>query len=109
MLSDLCRSQGIGVREVSPGEYALPIGALAGIPISDKSAGTAIGRFEDEMLVMCHMLSDQLDAFLRAMRGCGMPPIALKAVLTPTNVTWNSLTLHDELSREHDAMQRRGR
>ena len=83
--------------------------ALAGIAISGKSSGAAIGCFDDEMLVMCHMLSDQLDAFLRAMRECGMPPIALKAVLTPTNVTWNSLTLHDELSREHDAMQRRVR
>ena len=34
-----------------------------------------------------------------------MPPIALKAILTPTNSAWNSLTLHGELSSEHAALE----
>ena len=53
------------------------------------------------------MLSSELDAFLQAMREAGMPPIGLKAVLTPVNVLWNSTDLHSELAREHASMQRR--
>ena len=49
---------------------------------------------------MCHILSDELDALLKAMREGGVR-IGLKAVLTPFNVAWNSSDLHYELAREH--------
>lgn len=105
-LAALCQRQGIRLRRVGRDEYALPIGALAGIPVANgKRAGSP--TFDDEMLVMCHMLSGQLDAFLQGMRDIGLPRIALKAVLTPSNVTWSSSQLRDELSREHAAMARR--
>lgn len=103
-LEAVCREQGILLRAVKPFEYAAPIGALAGIPVAKGSAGLPTATFTDDMLVMCHMLSDQLDAFLQGMRAGGVPRIPLKAVLTPTNVTWDSLRLHDELAREHAAM-----
>ena len=108
-ISSICRDLGIRVCAVSPGEYALPIGALAGIPMARAATPDAMsGRpFDDEMLVMCHMLSGELDAFLQAMRGQGLPRIALKAVLTPVNVLWSSTDLHDELAREHSEIQRR--
>jgi hypothetical protein len=100
---------GIRVREVGRDEYALPIGALAGIPVARPSSAEAPASppFDDEMLVMCHMMTNELDAFLRAMREAGMPRIDLKAVLTPINVLWNSIDLHSELAREHASMQRR--
>ena len=103
----LCRRQGIRLRPVRQDEYALPIGALAGIPVAGSGKGEAAPAFDDEMLVMCHMLSDRLDAFLQGMRDLGIPRIALKAVLTPSNVAWNSVQLRDELAREHAAMSRR--
>ena len=108
-LEAICRAQGILVRAVEPKEYGLPIGALAGIPVARPSnAGAAVApTFDDEMLVMCHMMSNELDAFLQAMREAGMPRIGLKAVLTPVNVLWNSTDLHSELAREHASMQRR--
>ena len=31
----------------------------------------------------------------------GLPGIALKAVLTPSNAEWDSVKLHDELMKEH--------
>ena len=108
-LDKVCRDLGIRVRGVQRDEYALPIGALAGIPVtrpSSAQAATAL-PFDDEMLVICHMLSSELDAFLQAQREAGMPPIGLKAVLTPVNVLWNSTDLHSELAREHASMQRR--
>ena len=108
-LGRICRDLGIRVREVDRDEYALPIGTLAGIPVARPSNDKAAASppFGDEMLVMCHMMSNELDAFLRAMREAGMPRIDLKAVLTPMNVLWNSTDLHSELSREHASMQRR--
>ena len=103
----LCQRQRIRCREVAPGEYALPIGALAGIPVTRPAANAPGDGFGDAMLVMCHMLSDQLNAFLQGMRDDGLPRIPLKAVLTPANVAWDSVQLHDELAREHEAVRRR--
>ena len=101
----LCRRQGIRFREVAPAEYALPIGALAGIPVAAGGMPSA-DAFDEPMLVMCHMLSDQLDAFLAALREAGLR-VPLKAVLTPSNVAWNSAALYAELSREHAEMSKR--
>ena len=108
-LEKICRILGIRVREVARDEYGLPIGALAGIPVARPAGSDAavISPFDGEMLVMCHMMSNELDAFLQAMRRVGLPRIELKAVLTPVNVLWNSADLHSELAREHAAMQRR--
>ena len=103
-LGAVCARQGIELRAVKPFEYMRPIGALAGIPVAESPAFAPGGAFSDEMLVMCHMLSYQLDAFLAGMREAGLPRVALKAVLTPANVTWSSLKLRDELAREHQAL-----
>ena len=104
-LQALCRRMNLRSRAVRPEEYALPVGALAGIPV----AGTATGMpaaFSGPMLVFCGLLAPQLDAFLQGLREPGMPRAALKAVLTPVNVTWDSARLHDELAREHEAMRK---
>ena len=44
----------------------------------------APGAFADEMLVMAHLSSLQASQFLQSLRRLGVPPIALKAMLTPT-------------------------
>jgi len=110
-LGRVCRMLGINTREVRREEYALPIGALAGIPVRRAGAAEAppAETFDDEMLVICHMMSNELDGLLQAMRKEGLSPIPLKAVLTPVNVTWDSTDLHRELAREHSEMQRRNR
>lgn len=107
-LDRICRNLGIRVRSVTPGEYALPIGALAGIPVRGTAdpVATPTKPFDDEMLVMCHMMSNRLNAFLKAMREEGIPRIDLKAVLTPVNVAWDSTDLHGELTREHGELTR---
>ena len=93
----------IRVRPVSPSEYGETLAALCGM---EPPAGLpAPGAFEDEMLVMAHLSSLQASQFLQALRRLGVPPIALKAMLTPTNSAWNSLTLHGELSSEHAALE----
>ena len=107
-LREICRAQDIRMTPVSPDDWSKPVGALAGIPVARPRPAQPTAGFDDEMLVMCHMLSDQLDAFLGAMRASGLR-VPLKAVLTPTNVAWDSAALHDELAREHAAMGRRSR
>lgn len=106
MLRALCQSMGIRCRSVARDEYALPVGALAGIPaVAPRNAPSA--PFDDPMLVMCHLSKPQLDAFLQGMRDAGVPRVALKAVLTPVNVAWSSRALRDELAREHEALRRK--
>lgn len=105
-LAALCERQGIRYRPVTALEYGVPIGALAGIPVGKQGESAPAEGFAEPMLVMCHMLAPQLDAFLSALRGSGLPPIPLKAVLTPFNVAWPARQLRDELAREHEAMQR---
>ena len=104
-LKRLCDGLNIRCRAVAPSEYALPVGALAGIPVSKAPAAPSGQGFDDAMLVICFMLSDQLDALLAAMRQAGVR-VPLKAVLTPTNVAWSSARLRDELAREHEQMNR---
>ena len=106
-LTLLCERQGIRVRRVQAWEYGQPIGALAGIPVGGSASPLARDGFSDRMLVMCHMLSPQLDAFLRGMREGGIPRVDLKAVLTPINITWTSRRLRDELAREHEQMNKK--
>ena len=105
-LKDACAKCGATARIVKPEEYAMPIGALAGIPVRGASQGGAADGFSDPMLVMCGMLSDQLDAFLAALRVAGLR-VPLKAVLTPSNVSWSLAALHEELAREHEEIARR--
>lgn len=105
-LKRVCDGLRIRCRAVLPWEYALPVGALAGIPVAKVPAASPAPGFGDAMLVICFMLSDQLDGLLAEMRRAGIS-VPLKAVLTPTNVAWSSAQLHDELVREHEQMTRK--
>ena len=65
------------------------------------------GSFDDPMLVFAGFTGQKLDQFLNAMRKQKIPRINLKAMLTEHNVQWDSVTLHDELAKEHEAMKRK--
>ncbi|MFR8977298.1 MAG: DUF3783 domain-containing protein [Christensenellales bacterium] len=60
--------------------------------------------FEDEMLVMANFPAEMMNAFLGLFRRMGIAPVALKAMLTPTNAAWDSEKLHAEIAGEHQAM-----
>ena len=123
----------IRVRNVAKEEYALPLSVLLGAesvqtaPMrdpaidaqsdqrSEQTHGAQASRnvaedqsgaqaFSDEMLVMAFFPQGMMNVFLQARHRAGVAPIALKAVLTPTNAAWSSTQLHDELAREHAAM-----
>ena len=81
----MCLPLGLRARLVQPEEYGLPLGELA------------------DGAVPC--TGPLLDRFLQGFRRNKIPPVALKAVLTPTNRSWDSAALHSELLREREAIQ----
>ena len=64
-------------------------------------------NFSDEMIVLKDFSSAQMDGFLAFFRENQLPPVALKAMLTPVTQHWSSIQLHDELSREHTLMHKK--
>ena len=99
----------IRVRPVEKAEYAQTIAALCGAEDAREAAYTGAG-FEDEMLVMANFPAGMMNTFLGLFRRMGIAPVALKAMLTPTNAAWDSekaargahgrASRHDERRRE---------
>ena len=83
----------IRVRPVEEDEYAQTVAALCGLEEKTDAAYVGAG-FEDEMLVMANFPAGMMNAFLGLFRRMGIAPVALKAMLTPTNAAWNSEKLH---------------
>ena len=57
--------------------------------------------FTMEMMILCGFKPDELDAFLQAYREMGIPPVWLKATVTPHNLNWSAAQLYRELAEEH--------
>ena len=96
---------GLRARQVSPEEYAQPIGYLAGLEGFKPAEAAPEAPFTGEMLVIAGLSPQQFSAFLNALRQ-NRCTVALKAVLTEINAAWDSQRLHRELSAEHEALQR---
>ena len=99
-----CLPLGITVKPIVPEDYTQPLGALLGL--MERSDAAPEPGTVGEMLVMAAFDDALINRFLPALRQLRIPPFRLKAVLTPTNVTWNACRLYAELSAEHAAMGR---
>lgn len=60
---------------------------------------------ERQMMVMYGLSSQRLNLFLQNMKKAGIPRIALKAIVTPHNVSWSFRELYRELEREEAAVK----
>ncbi len=100
-----CAVRRLGFRLVAPEAHGRSVGALAGILPEPDGTDGPVQPFDEEMLVLCSLSEAQLDQFLRGLRASGMPPVALKAVLTPSNARWTPARLCAELKREREAFQ----
>ena len=98
----LCSTLGIGYRIVDPADYGKPIKALLGM--IDSAADKPDVAFCDEMLYLVDIRGDMLDIFLNLMRKRKLT-VALKAVMTPTNVGFTSCELYRELCAEREAIR----
>ena len=96
--------QKISLRMVQPSEYLESLGFLFEIPGFAQNSVFNLGQnFQEEMMVLNGFSSQQLAFF----KENSLPPVALKAVLTPVTMHWDSMKLHEELMREHAATHAR--
>ena len=104
------QQQGIHVIDVPPADDLQPLGALLELPAFPRSNRVSPLRlFREEMMVMFAMQGAVMSEFLQFFRDEGLSPVALKAVVTPTNVTWTSNALYQELCREREAFAQKRR
>lgn len=97
----------IKVKYVDASKYGEPIGFLAEIPdIGENRQAYEEPSFTDEMLIMSGFSDELLNSFLKEYKKQHMEPVALKAIITPRNRTWNSFALNKELNREREAFKR---
>lgn len=99
----------IRVRVVRPWELRQTLAWLVQSAGSLPEGTPDESAFSEEMLVMAHFPAGMGNAFLQLARRGGVPSIPLKAVLTPTNSEWDSLTLHAEIAKERDALSQGGK
>lgn len=93
--------EGIGAKDVQTAEYLESLGYLLELPMYTKSGLFNMGKtFSEEMLFLAGFTSGLLDDFLAFFTSEGLAPVKLKAMLTAHNVSWSSLQLYEELSRE---------
>ena len=89
------------MRVVEPDRYHV---SLLDLSQGRGEPGEAAEPLGEPMLVFCYMSQALLNQVLEVIRLAKLPPIPLKAVLTDTNQTWNTLQLHEELLREREAI-----
>lgn len=98
---------GAAFHTFGPEAAGLTVGEL----VSGGTSGEAYAVPSAEPVILMNGLDKKgLDQFLAALRSqCaadGQPPVALKAVVTPTNRGWKFAALAEELAREHALMHR---
>lgn len=101
-IESVCRSLKLQTVKIKPSSYNQKLGYLAGIKGFNRENTVYQGPdFPSEMLVFSGMDSDMVDTFLTKCRESSIPPINLKAVVTPHNVFWSAEALYKELLKEH--------
>ena len=89
------------MRVVEPDRYHVSLEELAQ---GKGEPGEKAQPLAEPMLVFCGLPQALLNQVLEVIRVAKLPPIPLKAVLTDTNRTWNTIQLHEELLREREAI-----
>ena len=102
-IKTLCARMGLRLRQVRPEEAGQPVGAFAGAAAFQETAESV--EMPGEMMVLAGLTDRQIEVFLSGLRTARVARGTLKAVLTPTNRSWTSAQLYQELCREHEAMQ----
>lgn len=105
LIRAICTNLNVRIIKIYRPQYGESIGALAGIPTfrltNQPYRGEDFAVFSMEMMVMCGFPPDELDAFLKAYREAGIPPVWLKATVTPHNIHWSAAQLYGELAKEN--------
>ena len=98
----LCMKLGLAVKAVPAEDFSQPIAALCGL--AERADAAPAEAFPEEMLVFCHMDNALVNRFLQTAKQMRYAPVALKAILTPTNAEWIPVQLCAELRQERAAV-----
>ncbi len=101
-LKAACIKMGIRVKDIAREQFTLPLGHILGLAEYADAAPTDEAPFQSEMLVFYQFAEPQLDRLLPEIRKAG--GVRLKAVVTPTNISWNACALVRELMAEREAI-----
>jgi len=99
-LSFAAMALGVRVKAVKEEETGQTLGMLCGL---DETVSVPAAKIGGEMLVFAFLPDDLLNRLLPALRADGLPPVRLKAVLTPVNRGWTCGQLYEELRGEAEA------
>lgn len=102
------KEQGIAVRIVSKQMYTIPLDVLLGLRQPGKLLPRCGIPLAEPMLVMHGFSSEQVDTTLQILREHNVR-IDLKAVTTPTNLSWTSLQIYAELRKEREAFYKKNK
>ena len=102
-LNMLCMRHKIRIRPVEPADFGQTLGALCGFAAPADSPAADQQPFTDELLLMANFTPALANNLLKGMRQAQLS-VPLKAVLTPTNVSWTLYQLHEEISAEAAGM-----
>lgn len=106
VITDALTLLGVKTRRVTADDLGQPVGYLAGVEGMEtaKSTGEPPVAAATEVLVMCGFTQMQFNLFMALFQRKKLPPVGLKAMLTPTNQEWPFAKLVGELQAEHALM-----
>lgn len=99
-----CMRLSVMVQVVEDADLCQPLGALCGLTPKLTDAPSPAAPFPGEMLIMAGLNRQQAERLLAALKQARVH-LPLKAVLTPTNATWDCFRLYQELTAERAAIQ----
>ena len=99
----LCSQLGISCRAIEREDRGRPIGYLLGL--SDSEVNKPEHDFDEELLYFVDIRGDLLNIILHQLRKRKLT-VALKAVMTETNIGFTSYELYRELSAEREALSK---
>ena len=106
-ITNLCKKLDIRTRQIKPSDINMETGSLAGIKnlgIKKEKNKAPVGYEMSEVMIFSGLSDSDLDIFLAEYKKENIAPIALKAVLTPYNISWTLYELIAELQRERIQM-----
>jgi len=100
---------GIKIRHIQEDELTYPIGYFIGLEDYDKSMehrNVNEDEIPEEAMLIMHYFDDQdINQFLKLCNDYQVPFIALKAIVTPNNVNWPFVKLHQHIKEEYQKME----
>lgn len=97
----------ISVKAVPIADFNQPLGYLVGVKGVEKVEGEYNGNeFTEEMIVMHNFTSVKIDMLIKALAKSGVGRVPLKAVVTPINKDWDSISLYKAVKADHEEMSR---